>query len=92
MWPESADLDPQNIIGTSESDQEKTETHSREDTWKCTRIEDTLDSREDTWKCTRIEDTLNSREDTWKCTRIEDTLKTFVFLLWLWYLEDYDYI
>ena len=76
MWPESADLDPQNIIGTSESDQEKTETHSREDTWKCT----------------RIEDTLNSREDTWKCTRIEDTLKTFVFLLWLWYLEDYDYI
>ena len=76
MWPESADLDPQNIIGTSESDQEKTETHSREDTWKCTRIEDTLDSR----------------EDTWKCTRIEDTLKTFVFLLWLWYLEDYDYI
>ena len=60
MWPESADLDPQNIIGTSESDQEKTETHSREDTWKCTRIEDTLKQ------------------------------ETFVFLLWLWYLEDYD--
>ena len=46
VWPESADLNPQNTIGTSENDQEKRETHWQAKFKRCTRIEDTLKSRD----------------------------------------------